>query len=360
MKINYDNYEAFLLDFIEGRLDAATAEALKRFIVQHPDLGSWDELTADLPVLEAEVAVFSSKESLQKPEIKVFGNIDESNYETYFTAWHENVLTNDEKASVERFLQLNPWLEDEFRLAGMVYLVPDEAISFPDKAAIIRKAPVIAMMTGNLMRVAAAVALLFTLSMWWMRQLPDRTEPLQALVTETEAVDSAENHEETSLAESVIFEINPAGAETVPRNRKVQKPAAKTVETPQQRYDELPTLQKRASGIVALNPHGTFAFEKDDLETRLLIAMLLETGQSSQSSAGQQRIRQALVGINKGIDFMQRRQERLSPEHVLAAGVGMYNLLTDNDVELVKEYHDGQLQSLVLQSERLGWRRTLP
>ena len=62
--INTDNYEAYLLDYLEGNLGPDEAEQLKAFVVaQGMD---WDELTEELPHLEAPAVAHPNKESLKK------------------------------------------------------------------------------------------------------------------------------------------------------------------------------------------------------------------------------------------------------------------------------------------------------
>ena len=62
--ITTDNYEAYLLDYMEGNLSPDEAEQLKAFIAaQGLD---WEELTEELPQLEAPQITYEGKESLKK------------------------------------------------------------------------------------------------------------------------------------------------------------------------------------------------------------------------------------------------------------------------------------------------------
>ena len=62
--ITTDNYEAYLLDYMEGNLSPDEAEQLKAFVAaQGLD---WDELTEELPHLEAPIITYEGKESLKK------------------------------------------------------------------------------------------------------------------------------------------------------------------------------------------------------------------------------------------------------------------------------------------------------
>ncbi|MBQ6307998.1 MAG: hypothetical protein IJK78_15700 [Bacteroidales bacterium] len=67
--ITIDNYEAFLLDYMEGNLSPDEAVQLKAFVAaQGMD---WDELTEELPHLEAPAVTYQGKENLKKKGVIV-------------------------------------------------------------------------------------------------------------------------------------------------------------------------------------------------------------------------------------------------------------------------------------------------
>lgn len=64
MNITTDNFEAYLLDYLEGNLSPDEAERLKAFVTaQGLD---WKELTEELPILEAPQIGYKDKERLKK------------------------------------------------------------------------------------------------------------------------------------------------------------------------------------------------------------------------------------------------------------------------------------------------------
>ena len=64
MNITTDNYEAYLLDYMEGNLGPDETQQLQAFVAaQGLD---WDELTEDLPKLEAPQITFEGKDHLKK------------------------------------------------------------------------------------------------------------------------------------------------------------------------------------------------------------------------------------------------------------------------------------------------------
>ena len=68
--ITTDNYEAYLLDYMESNLSPDEAEQLKAFVAaQGMD---WDELTEELPHLEAPQIAFEGKESLKQRSLSPY------------------------------------------------------------------------------------------------------------------------------------------------------------------------------------------------------------------------------------------------------------------------------------------------
>ena len=66
--ININNYEAFLLDYYEGNLNAEFTIELKRFADQHPELGiEFDAV--ELPKVEPLNSDFDLKNSFPKCKI---------------------------------------------------------------------------------------------------------------------------------------------------------------------------------------------------------------------------------------------------------------------------------------------------
>jgi hypothetical protein len=63
MNITTDNYEAYLIDYLDGNLSADETEHLKQFVAAQGL--NWDELTENLPHLEAPQIVYQNKSELR-------------------------------------------------------------------------------------------------------------------------------------------------------------------------------------------------------------------------------------------------------------------------------------------------------
>ena len=68
MNITTDNYEAYLIDYLDGNLSAGETEQLKQFVAtQGLD---WEELTEGLPHLEAPQIVYQNKSDLRSLSLR--------------------------------------------------------------------------------------------------------------------------------------------------------------------------------------------------------------------------------------------------------------------------------------------------
>lgn len=198
MKISIDNYEAYLIDYMDGRLNDAEIRQLKAFCVQnHID---FEELTEDLPVLESTDDIFDEKEYLFKNKIVPFGSINEDNYEERFIAYQELILDGKEEREVEEFTDQNPFLHKDLRAYGNCRLEPDTTIVFKDKDNLKKKA-VILPLYAKIAAVAAVIAVLFGL--FWLPKNEDDNAHQQPVLVELKP-EPSENVLNSSEKENVI------------------------------------------------------------------------------------------------------------------------------------------------------------
>lgn len=149
-EINLNNYEAYMLDFFEGKLSNEQIIALKVFAVLHPelDLNFEDELVE----LEKETIHFSDKQKL-----KVNFN------DELVIGYLENTLNKEEKKEADTLLRTNTVFINELNLYKKTIAQPDEKIVYENKAQLKREPKVIFFSQTALARIAAAIILLIGL-----------------------------------------------------------------------------------------------------------------------------------------------------------------------------------------------------
>lgn len=226
MKINKNNYEAFLLDYIEGNLSAEETAELMLFLQQHPELETGID-DFKIIAINKEDSVFDSKNELKRNEFIVNddlieglivsyingdlpkteekklmeiikGNaayekllkqyqitklksgeekltdkvllkghlpITEENAEYFIIAETEGVLTNEEKKALDNYKNAFPGIKKIALSYTAVKLIPSEKIIFKNKSSLKKKEGVVIALWMRYVSVAAAACLIlyFTL-----------------------------------------------------------------------------------------------------------------------------------------------------------------------------------------------------
>jgi len=164
MSINIDNYELFVIDYLDGNLDEIKTKEMEAFLLMYPDIATEIE---DLNSIKLKNSPFDILEEdfikdLKKTEIASTEFISEDNYEDIFIAHVENDLNDIEEEDLETFLQLNHLLQPNLTLIKSLKLQADNQIVFPNKEQLKRhKKPIMVFWP-----VAAAVAALLLWVFW--------------------------------------------------------------------------------------------------------------------------------------------------------------------------------------------------
>ena len=108
--ININNYEEFLIDFIDGNLKDEEHAAVVLFLEQNPDIAEEFDGIADFNLDSCNIE-FSNKEILKKTF-----DINIDNCEHYFIAAAEGDLSADELIHLDEFIAQNPDLEKDYKM----------------------------------------------------------------------------------------------------------------------------------------------------------------------------------------------------------------------------------------------------
>lgn len=163
MNINRDNYEAYFLDFIEGRLSPEQEEVLHRFLKFNPDLEA--ELASfQLHEIDATHVPFPGKDSLKKEPPADGITVNEANFDMFCIAWLERDLSEAQRKSFETYLAEHPEKEKELQAFKATFLEPVQ-IEYPHKSRLKhRRTPLIDWRIMVPVAAAAAIALMVILN----------------------------------------------------------------------------------------------------------------------------------------------------------------------------------------------------
>ncbi|MEA3449281.1 MAG: hypothetical protein U9Q98_12670 [Bacteroidota bacterium] len=159
--INKYNYEAYLLDFMEGTLGAEDAKALESFLTDNPQLDADIFDTSGVKLTPNELVSFDNKNTLKRDE-----EMPEFNQrEKLLIGLAENDLNEDEKHHAEKLLSSDPSVIDDYELYRKSKLTPDKNITYPYKSALKKKATLISMKQLQYVAAAAVITGLLVVGM---------------------------------------------------------------------------------------------------------------------------------------------------------------------------------------------------
>jgi hypothetical protein len=126
MQINLQNYEAYFIDYIEGKLDTKTIGELKEFLVSHPELQTELEQYTSVSI-PTDAIIFNEKPALYKFKFDETP-INKNTYNDFCIAYYENILNEEKKAELLRFIETNPEFKNDFLLYKKTYLQPEVVV----------------------------------------------------------------------------------------------------------------------------------------------------------------------------------------------------------------------------------------
>lgn len=134
-QITLHNYEAFLLDFSEGRLTAVEMELLFDFVAAHP------EIECDLEELESTPVLLTSHVS-NKRKNSLFKDAHAEGTADLMIAVSEGVATSSEKNYLDDKIANEPGLKNEMAAFNAIRLSPADKLIFSRKELLLQEAPI--------------------------------------------------------------------------------------------------------------------------------------------------------------------------------------------------------------------------
>ena len=126
MKINKENYEVFLIDYLDGNLEEAVVSEVEQFLAMNPDIKK--------EFVGIEKMHLSDKPTEFPLKGKIHFREDGISETDYLCVGHiEGDLNEQEKKQLESLRQSEPTMERELKLFSLTKLKPALQIIFPNK-----------------------------------------------------------------------------------------------------------------------------------------------------------------------------------------------------------------------------------
>lgn len=152
--ITLENYEAYLLDYMEGNLSKQDVALLQQFVVLHPELNI-DLSELELVELDVTNETFENKNNLKKEIAPLVTDEDFVNY-------IENNLSAAEKNKIDTLASQHPSVKRDLNLFQKTILQPELNIVFENKSDLKKESKVIWLFSRQTLSMAAALLLLVT------------------------------------------------------------------------------------------------------------------------------------------------------------------------------------------------------
>ena len=156
--IDKNNYEAYYLDFLEGRLNAQNTILLMTFLDQFPEL----RIDNELVTLEQK-SIFLDESYKQSMKQVLFEEelVTKSTINSFLIAQTENILSETKSREVEQFIRHNPSYLIEQRLFQASHLKANKEDVYTEKSSLKKTSVSPLRMIMTAFAVAASVALFF-------------------------------------------------------------------------------------------------------------------------------------------------------------------------------------------------------
>ncbi len=170
MEINRNNYELYMIDYLDAKLSAVQQAELMLFLAENPDLqAEFDLLQNAIIDDELHPIPFELKQELKKQEC-----IQVSQYDELLVAKLEGDLDHIELAKLHADMHVYPELQSSFEQFQKTKLRVDETIVFAQKSSLKKQAQVFALFTKLRIVSSIAAAFLVILALWFFQS--NRTE----------------------------------------------------------------------------------------------------------------------------------------------------------------------------------------
>ena len=339
MKITRSNYEIYIIDYLDGRLNPVESAELLWFISQNPDLeeefNSFINLKIPLQNLQTD-----SFQNLKK-EFSDIAKITESNFEEFCIGYHEKDLDDNSIKKLFEYLKKNPEKKKDFEIYQKINLKADKQIVYSDKNLLKKHKPLIVRYLKPLIYSGIAAAILIAVL---LILTPEKIKNKAIPVAETNSVQPEKNI--NNIADNTV-NINPEEIKPLVKKiitKKVKVPITYSasnytdIKETKRQIEQLPEPISRIE-IHQLKSLSTSSELKPEI-TKLPYTALKESKETEEKSFAVQFAERVMVN------------ENINMWTLAEASVKGLNYLTESDLHLDRKLKDnGKMSSISVESE---------
>jgi len=341
MEINRDNYEKYLIDYLDGALSESNCMDLMIFLGQHPDLKMEMEGLDDIRLEPAE-AFYGGKELLKKSLFSVIQQ-KQLSFDEVCVASMEGDLDNSEQELLLSYINEDPERQKEHAVLTKAVLEPDLSIVFEHKNRL-RKPVFVVSRRIIYTTISAAAAILVLLFLLFGPDTPSVSDITSVDIQNQSGVNTEQFQLQRMNAISPL-PILSQRLEVVPENRLILIPSLPVV-TSLERIN-ITAIQARnsllsSSSLIQKEYIAIRSYTKyDRMYDEYLTPNEYLTG----------LIRKTITGKNIG-----EREEKPVIRELADAGIQKLEELTANNFDLSRSYDsEGNVQRFTLETSFFGF-----
>jgi len=339
MNITRENYEAYIIDYLDGKLNPLQSAELMQFLSQNPDLEEeFNEFE--------NIKINSSKEiKLNKDELRRsfsdIKQINDENFDEFCIASSENLLEEYDEYRLQAYILQHPDKEKEANIYKRLKIKADLHIHFPFKSTLHKPLPFFT--ARRIVLMATSIAASITLIFWILTGKPESMElpvgyslqnkfPATPDQKPVPAIDFADNE---ILPDEISYTDNRTGDK--------QELDTNSISEPEVNFSEISNLPFLTSIPAAKFEVHSHAEDITLTSNHYLYYALYDIPESNPQIAG----REMFAG-----NILFNYIRRLNAWETTRIAVKGFNFLTESKLSIEKTSDDqGKVEKLIIDTE---------
>lgn len=358
--VNRDNYEIYLLDFVEGNLSPAKEAAVRDFLNQNPDLKQHAAILKESQGLKSPATAFANKHSLKR-DVNT-GTLTPANAEAFIIADLEGDLDDEARGRLLTLAKSNAGVAKTMELYQKTRLIPGKEV-LTDKGKLRRKVSKTRRLYASMAwasSVAAAIVILFLLFPFSDKAplggIADNTgtlTPVEENTYEENKVTASEETPEGGL-EQTGKNHEKAGTENAP----VKKNPVQEIPVNMEETDNEEAIEPVKLPVIKINNIEIAQVSKEhrpDSPSPEIPSIDLYKKADAVSRRHYERSQGLLGSIYNNLNITEPTLPSVDVWDIALAGVKGFNALTENNMELDRKINEeGKVVAFAIKGDNIN------
>lgn len=352
MNINRNNYEVYIMDYLDGNLSTQDSIILFEFLDKHPDLKEEFEAFKEGPKITQNTDTLKNKKILLKNYDQI-ETVTSRNFEELCAAYYEGDLHKKIKKKLKAWLKENPSYKADFELFGKIKYLPDYHIRYKGKEELQKGITIKSIKRPVYYAVSLAASALILVSIYLgvRNKSPKLEEPISTISAETEDKQNIVYAENMATNKKEVPEF-------IQSKQNVHISANPSYQSADNAQN-LPKLERRQIAEIYI-PETTTAIKPLTTNPHRSNSTLFQEKSSNSSLAKAENTLKQISTAPRKIKEIVKSEElsRQTMWEVAEKGIESINYLTEADIKLSRQTDEnGRTKYIALNTESFDFQR---